>query len=60
MRKKELVALFESKYLAGTCFDLFKDLMKDKTDYRVNVYRAFIAIELKGVWRGLQELLKKP
>ena len=56
MTQKQVVKLFESKYLTGTCFDSLKDLLNDKTDFQVNVYRAFIAIELKGVWRGLQEL----
>lgn len=57
--KKELVKYFETNYLKGTCFDSLKELMQDETPYQINAPRALSAVELKGVWRGLQELLKK-
>ena len=59
MTKKQLIKHFEEKYLKHTCFDSFKALLADKTDYRINIYRCLIAVELKGVWRGLQELLSQ-
>ena len=59
MNKQQLQKYFEEKYLKGTCFDTLKDLLNDRTDYRVNIVRCLIAVELKGVWRGLQELSKK-
>ena len=57
--KEELKALFESKYLKHTCFDSLEELLKDRTNVRINAPRALIAVELKGVWRGLQELLEE-
>lgn len=57
MKKKELIKHFEEKYLKNTCFPTLKELQADRKSYQVNAVRAFIAIELKGVWRGLQELL---
>ena len=57
MTKKLLVKHFEKKYLAGTCFDSLQELLADKTDIQINAVRALIAMELCGVWRGLQELL---
>ena len=58
MNKKELQKYFEEKYLKGTCFDgSLKELLKDETNWQVNIVRCLIAVELKGVWRGLQELL---
>lgn len=59
MTKKQLTRYFEQKYLTGTCFESLKKLLADKTDFQVNIYRCLIAVELKGVWRGLQELLSK-
>ena len=55
--KKALIAHFESKYLKGTCFESLKELLDDKTGFQINIYRCLIAVELKGVWRGLQEQL---
>ncbi len=52
---KKLQKYFEEKFLKGTCFDSFKDLMKDKTSVFINAPRALIAVELKGVWRGLND-----
>lgn len=57
MTKKALVKLFEEKYLKGTCFNSLKELLADRTGYEVNIVRCLIAVELKGVWRGLQELI---
>ena len=59
MTKEELKKLFEEKYLRGTCFKSFEELKSDNTTIDVNAVRALIALELKGVWRGLQELLDK-
>lgn len=53
--KAKLRKYFEEKYLKGTCFDSFEDLMSDKTLIQVNAPRALIAVELKGVWRGLND-----
>ena len=58
MNKEELRKYFEEKYLKGTCFDTLEELLKDKTLVQVNAPRCLIAINLKGVWKGLQELLK--
>ncbi len=55
MNKQELIKYFEEKYLKNTCFDSLKDLLKDKTDIEVNIVRVLIAVELKGVWRGLND-----
>ena len=41
--------------LGDYCCITLKEFLADKTDFRVNRYS--IAVELKGVWRGLQELL---
>ena len=59
MKKKELQKHFEEKYLKGTCFDSLKELREDKSTLEGNLPRALIALELNGVWRGLQELLTK-
>lgn len=58
MKNKDLVKLFETKYLKGTCFDSLKELQKDKINWQVNIFRFTIKIELLGIWRGLQELLE--
>ena len=58
MNEKEVKKLFEEHYLRGTCFNSLEDLLKDTTNYQINIVRCLIAVELKGVWRGLQELLQ--
>jgi len=58
MNKKELEKHFEEKYLKGTCFNTLKELLEDKTSIQINAPRALIAVNLLGIWKGLQELLK--
>lgn len=53
--KEELKKYFEEKYLKGTCFDTLEDLLKDKTLVDINAPRALIAVNLLGVWRGLND-----
>ena len=53
--KEELEKLFEERYLKGTCFSSLKELQEDKTLVDVNAPRALIAIELIGIWRGLND-----
>lgn len=48
---------FEKKYLKGTCFKTLEELEKDRTNVEINCVRALIAIELKGIWTGLNDLL---
>lgn len=55
MKPEELKKYFEEKYLKGTCFESLKDLMDDKTLVQINAPRALIAVELMGVWRGLND-----
>ena len=52
---KELIKYFEEKYLKGTCFSSLDELMDDRTNVYINGPRALIAVELKGVWRGLKD-----
>lgn len=56
--RKELHELFEEKYLKGTCFNSLEELRKDNSTFENNLPRALTALELHGIWRGLQELLK--
>jgi len=44
---------FEKIVLKGTCFDSLNELMEDRTLVDINAVRSLIAVELKGVWRGL-------
>ena len=53
--KSPIQKYFEEKYLDGTCFDSLEDLLADKTDFQINVVRAFIAVDLCGVWKGLND-----
>ena len=55
MNKKELTKYFEEKYLKGTCFDTLEELLHDTTSVEINMVRALIAVELCGVWRGLND-----
>lgn len=55
MKGKELREYFEKKYLKNTCFGSLDKLSEDKTPVQVNAYRALIAVELLGVWRGLND-----
>ena len=55
MTKEKLTKYFEYKYLKGTCFDTLKELLNDTTSVEINVVRALIAVELCGVWRGLND-----
>lgn len=55
MSKTAIQDHFERKYLKGTCFDTLEELKKDKTLIQVNAPRALIAVELLGVWRGLND-----
>ena len=55
MTDDELKKYFEEKYLKNTCFNTLEELLKDKTNIYINGYRAIIAIELKGIWRGLND-----
>lgn len=59
MNEKELKKYFEEGFLRSTCFDDLKDLLKDKTNWQANIVRYTIAIELKGVWRGIKKLNKE-
>ncbi|KKL87964.1 hypothetical protein LCGC14_1929420 [marine sediment metagenome] len=59
MTHTQLEKYFEEKYLKGTCFNSLKELEKDNTLVDVNAPRALIAVNLMGVWRGLQELKNK-
>ena len=52
--ERNLKAYFETEVLKHTCFDSLKDLRKDKTLVEVNMPRAMIAVNLLGVWRGMQ------
>ncbi len=56
--KSELTKHFSDIYLKNTCFSSLDELLKDNTNVFVNAPRALIAVELKGVWRGLQEFLE--
>ena len=56
--KKALLVYFENEVLKHTCFDSFKELMEDRTDWQVNIVRCLIAVELKGVWRGMMVVNK--
>lgn len=56
MTKAELREYFEENYLENTCFDSLNDLLNDKSTLDVNMPRALIALELKGVWRGINGL----
>ena len=49
------VLYFEKTYLKRTCFDSLAELLQDKTTVFENAPRALIAVELAGVWRGLQD-----
>lgn len=55
MTKKELQKYFERKYLKGTCFDSLEELLDDKTDHQFYVIRCLVAVNLCGVWRGLND-----
>ena len=56
MTRKELLRLFEGEILKGTCFSTLKELKKDKTLVEINAPRAMIAVNLEGVWRGMNFL----
>jgi len=49
----DLKEYFEKEVLKGTCFDTLDALLNDKTTVFANAPRALIAINLKGVWKGL-------
>lgn len=49
----DLKEYFEKEVLKGSCFDTLEELMNDNTTVFVNAPRALIAVNLKGVWRGL-------
>lgn len=51
----KLKKYFEEKYLKNTCFDSFEDLMNDKSNVFTNAPRSLVAVELTGVWRGLND-----
>jgi hypothetical protein len=53
--KEKLKKYFEENYLKNTCFDTLDGLLKDKTLVEVNAPRALIAVELIGVWKGLND-----
>ena len=62
MTKAELKEIFESQVLKGTCFDTLERFLEDRTAIDINAVRALIAVNLKGVWRGmtlLNDLLVK-
>ena len=44
---------FEKEVLKGTCFTSLNELSEDRTSVEVNAIRALIAVNLLGVWRGL-------
>lgn len=58
---------FETVILKHTCFDSVKDVLADKTDFRVNIVRCLIAVDLRGIYKGMKigaqianELSQKP
>jgi len=53
--RTKLKKYFEEKYLKGTCFDSLEELMADKTLVQVNAVRVLIAVNLKGIWCGLND-----
>jgi hypothetical protein len=57
--KSETEKYFEGKYLKHSCFDTLKELLDDKTLVQINAPRALIAMELIGVWRGLNDDYKR-
>lgn len=59
MEVEQLKEWFEEKFLKHSCFHSFDDLMSDKTPIQTNAPRALIAVELKGVWRGIVALNDK-
>lgn len=46
---------FEEKYLKNSCFRTLDELLNDKTSIQINAPRALIAVELVGIWRGLND-----
>ena len=50
---KELVEIFEEQVLKGTCFHSLKELQEDKTQAFANLPRAMIAVNLEGIWKGM-------
>jgi hypothetical protein len=54
-RTQKMKAYFEAKYLKDTCFDTLEELLADRTFVEVNAPRALIAVNLKGVWKGLTD-----
>lgn len=56
--RKKIIEYFEKRYLKGTCWDSLNDLLDDRTDFQVNIIRVLTAVELKGVWRGLNDCNK--
>ena len=56
MKKKELDKWFTEKFLKGTCFPTIKELLKDKTNYEINIVRCLIAVDLTGIYQGAVEL----
>jgi len=46
---------FEEKYLKNTCFSTLDELLNDKTLVEVNAPRALIAVDLVGIWKGLND-----
>ena len=50
---------FEERFIKGTCFDNFDDLMNDETSVLINIPRVLIAVNLRGVWTGFKERKKQ-
>ena len=59
MDNKELKEWFEERFLKHSCFDNLDELLKDRTNVLINAPRAIIAVELKGIWKGINVLNEK-
>lgn len=55
MEKDLLKEYFEEKYLKNSCFRTLDELLNDKTLVQINAPRALIAVELVGIWKGLND-----
>lgn len=53
--KERMKKYFEEKYLKNTCFETLNELLNDRTTVEINAPRALIAVDLIGVWKGLND-----
>jgi hypothetical protein len=56
MEEDELKKYFEEKYLKHSCFDTLEELREDTTTIQINAPRALVAVELMGIWKGLNDI----